>query len=243
MVFWDIHLTAREHFELQNGYQPTSSVFYLLGGSFEIEIDHAVYTVKKGDVIYLPKSLYFKRRVVEPITFYHIRLSEDEAYADMGGLLRYKDIAGVEAVVKLLAQSDEKNVELDRARNVLLESLFCRLKIERCSRSEYDANILRCIDYMNGHLAEDGDLSTFCAVSGYSKTVLIEKFKQSYGMTPIRYFICLRMNEARRLLVDTKYSISEIAERCGFHCPYYFSNTFKTQFGQSPSRYRRNFLI
>ena len=43
MIFLDAHLASRKQFELSSGYQPTSSVFFLTDGSFEIELDGAVH--------------------------------------------------------------------------------------------------------------------------------------------------------------------------------------------------------
>ena len=50
----------------------------------------------------------------------------------------------------------------------------------------------------------------------------------------------VRMNHARRLLVDTSQPVNEVARQCGFADGGHFTRTFKQQFGLTPTQYRRN---
>lgn len=68
-------------------------------------------------------------------------------------------------------------------------------------------------------------------------------FKSEVGISPHDYLLNLRMNLASQLILSgmsnqySKYSISQIAEMCGFAEPLYFSRVFKKKFGVPPSEY------
>ncbi len=65
-------------------------------------------------------------------------------------------------------------------------------------------------------------------------------FKKEVGMTPLEYLIRLRMKRACVLLTmqgAEDYSITEIAQLCGYDDPLYFSRVFKKSFGISPSKF------
>ena len=68
-------------------------------------------------------------------------------------------------------------------------------------------------------------------------------FKSEVGISPHDYLLSLRMNLASQLILSgmsnqySKYSISQIAEMCGFAEPLYFSRVFKKKFGVPPSEY------
>lgn len=68
-------------------------------------------------------------------------------------------------------------------------------------------------------------------------------FKSEVGITPHDYLMDLRMNLASQLILSgmsnqySKYSVSQIAEMCGFAEPLYFSRVFKKKFGVPPSEY------
>lgn len=68
-------------------------------------------------------------------------------------------------------------------------------------------------------------------------------FKKELGVTPHEYLLDERMKLARGLILGgisnrySPYSVSQIAEACGFAEPLYFSRVFKKYFGVAPSEY------
>lgn len=243
MTFLDIHIAKRTAFEIEKGYQPFSSIFYIIDGSFEIKINDMWQTAKKGDVIYLPKNLYFERRITETLSFYYIRFFNDEEYYASGGFLNVKNLSYFEATLQYLIQEINSSNKMNKAKSILLESIFCQNLIEKTYKKTVDKNLQKCVDYIAANVSENIDLERLCALSGYSKTVFIDKFKCHYGMTPIVFLIKTRIAAAKDLLLDFELSIGEVAEKCGFNCPYYFSNTFKRHCGESPLQYRKKHSV
>lgn len=66
---------------------------------------------------------------------------------------------------------------------------------------------------------------------------LNRRFKEATGQTILAYVNGLRIEKAKQLLRDHYYSVTEIAEKTGFHDIYYFSRVFKKFTGTAPSRY------
>ena len=94
-------------------------------------------------------------------------------------------------------------------------------------------------DWMAEHAAEDFDLARLAARAGLSKFHFQRLFKNAVGVSPSRYHINLRMNEARRLLRETKMSVIDVALEVGYANPGHFSQFFRRETGLSPSDYRR----
>lgn len=71
-------------------------------------------------------------------------------------------------------------------------------------------------------------------------------FKRETGLTPHEYLISKRMGLAASLIssgVSNRYSdytVSQIAEACGFAEPLYFSRVFKKYYGVAPSEYGKS---
>ena len=69
-------------------------------------------------------------------------------------------------------------------------------------------------------------------------------FKKETGTTPHGYLLKERMTLAQQIISSgisnrfSPYSVSQIAEACGFSDPLYFSRVFKKYFGVSPSEYK-----
>ncbi|NND04755.1 MAG: helix-turn-helix domain-containing protein [Saprospiraceae bacterium] len=86
----------------------------------------------------------------------------------------------------------------------------------------------------------DFKISDLATVLFISPSKLYRKVKGVTGMNPNRYLRVLRLLKAKELLANTKLTIAEIADSCGFAAPDYFSRTFKQEFGYSPSFYRES---
>jgi len=58
------------------------------------------------------------------------------------------------------------------------------------------------------------------------------------GHVPSRYHITLRMDEAKRLLRETKKNVVSVALDVGYANPSHFAQLFRRETGLSPSDYR-----
>lgn len=92
------------------------------------------------------------------------------------------------------------------------------------------------IKYIRAHFVKEISLDALAERLGFSKYYICREFKQATGQTIIQYTTNLRCNYALQLLQEKKYSITEIAEMCGFYDVSYFSKTFKKLFGYLPSQ-------
>ncbi len=59
------------------------------------------------------------------------------------------------------------------------------------------------------------------------------------GVSPSTYYLRLRLQAARRLVLDSNATMSDIAVRCGFNSQSAFSRAFKSRYNQSPSELRK----
>ena len=101
--------------------------------------------------------------------------------------------------------------------------------------SQFDS-IKPAIDYIERHFLDKKitteGLASCCAISyPYIKKLFVKKF----GVPPIKYSIQLKINYACDLLKSELYTISQIAEICGYNDIYFFSRQFKEYMGLSPT--------
>lgn len=75
---------------------------------------------------------------------------------------------------------------------------------------------------------------------GINETKLKVGFKSVFGTTVFGYLQDLRMNKAKRFLLDTELTIEEISRKCGYINLSNFSNAFKKYFSISPGTLRND---
>ncbi|HWW75732.1 MAG TPA: helix-turn-helix domain-containing protein [Pyrinomonadaceae bacterium] len=94
-------------------------------------------------------------------------------------------------------------------------------------------------DWMAEHAAEEFSLERLAAQAGLSRFHFQRLFKAATGVSPSHYHIDLRINEARRLLRETRMSVVDVALEVGYANPSHFARLFRRETGLSPSDYRR----
>ncbi|MCL6605564.1 MAG: AraC family transcriptional regulator [Paenibacillus sp.] len=75
----------------------------------------------------------------------------------------------------------------------------------------------------------------------YHPNYLAKSMLKAYGMTPMAYLHYYRLEQSKRLLLQTAWSIARIAEEVGFHHISHYSSCFSKKEGISPLAFRRKF--
>ena len=97
----------------------------------------------------------------------------------------------------------------------------------------------RVIDFMHAHIAEDLAIPDLALLCGVSTSHFSRAFKESFGVSPYRYFLRLRVETAMSMLRTRSVSLATIAQACGFSDQSHFSKVFREITGTTPSSYRR----
>ncbi|QCS51088.1 helix-turn-helix domain-containing protein (plasmid) [Picosynechococcus sp. PCC 11901] len=73
---------------------------------------------------------------------------------------------------------------------------------------------------------------------GTNRLKLNQGFHQMYGTTPFRYLRDCRVRQARKLLMTTELSVSDVACQVGYGSPSRFTTAFRQQFGLNPKAFQ-----
>ncbi len=72
----------------------------------------------------------------------------------------------------------------------------------------------------------------------YSPSHYSVLFKQKTGLSPIEYFIRIKIQRASELLTNSNLIVKEIAGEVGYDDPFYFTRIFKKVTGKTPREYK-----
>jgi AraC-like DNA-binding protein len=100
------------------------------------------------------------------------------------------------------------------------------------------ARVERAVDYIESHFAEPITPTDLAHAAGMSVSHFNRLFHRWAAQSPGQFVLNRRVQEARRLLGDVNLSVKEVAARCGFEDPYYFSKVFRRIDGLPPSHFR-----
>jgi len=83
------------------------------------------------------------------------------------------------------------------------------------------------------------DVNTIAAEYGMSRTHFSHFFRSRTGMTPAHFATEVRVQQAARMLLDTRFPLKQIADACGFADANHLCKVFRRFQHLSPASYRR----
>lgn len=97
------------------------------------------------------------------------------------------------------------------------------------------------VDYIRQNYHLHFTVDELAEVAHLSVSALERRFKKYLGKTPKQLINEVRLENARKLLVETNIPIAQVGEDTGFTDHSYFSKQFRLFFGELPSEFRRNY--
>lgn len=95
--------------------------------------------------------------------------------------------------------------------------------------------------WINQHLSEQISLPALARQAGMSERSFSRRYVEATGMTPSRAVEQLRVEAARRLLLESRLPVKRIAQRCGFGSEETMRRSFMRLLTVAPQDYRTRF--
>ncbi len=101
--------------------------------------------------------------------------------------------------------------------------------------------IMKVLHYIDIH-AFDHDFSLLKIAESLdiSQSLISHQFKKQTGQTVITYVNYLRIEKAKKLLLETDLQVTEIVNQIGYYDVSSFTRKFKKEVGVTPGRFRKN---
>ncbi len=127
---------------------------------------------------------------------------------------------------------------IDRARGagerqrVALQARFGKLQ----------PKLSEAVALMEANIEEPLTTDDIANLVGISRRQLERQFKQFLGIVPSRYYLELRLQKARQLVLQSNHSIVQVGLICGFSSSSHFSTAYSALFGLAPRDERQKML-
>lgn len=102
--------------------------------------------------------------------------------------------------------------------------------------------LVEAVQLMEANIQEPLSPDDIAYHVGVSRRHLERLFKNNLNNVPSRYYLELRLNHAKQLLMQTDKSIVEVGNECGFSSAPHFSTTYKKFFDVTPREQRKEML-
>ncbi len=150
---------------------------------------------------------------------------KDKALAPLGGQQMFK-IHLEELLIRLTRQETTDNDNF----------------IDYVKSDIHNQIVEQIVSMIDGMVYEHINVNIICELTKYSRAYLARIFKSSLSMTVGEYITNAKINEAKKLIRQGKYTFQEIANMLKYENQHYFSKVFKKVTNFTPSQYKKSVL-
>lgn len=221
---------------------------YVINGEAVYLVNDKPYPLKKGDFIYIPGENFREAHTFphNPMHCYafNFQLSDPSGKAvelPLPTMFRISDDSGF---ISLYREFNgcwlEKNEGFQQQCTALFMLLLHHLYriTSKEDTSLPDPRLTRVRNHILAHFHEKLKVSELADIAGLTPVYFGSWFHKNTGQSIHAYINRIRINKARDLLSSGGCTVSDVAYRCGFEDPFYFSNVFKKLTGRSPSLFK-----
>ena len=101
-----------------------------------------------------------------------------------------------------------------------------------------NTKVLSIIELMEANLSEPLSLIEVADLVGLSRRQIERLFRAEMGRSPARYYLEIRLDRARHLLIQSMMPVVEVAVACGFVSASHFSKCYRELYARSPQQER-----
>ncbi len=242
---------------LSDYYSPTHCHDYfeievVINGCAKENLNGNEYKMERGFFTLLSPldfhQIYFEETEFYNISFNDSLISKEIMYSlakdhkDKVFFLDNEELDEVISLCSLMENEYKKNnsFKSEFIKNTLECLLFIILRKLNLTPSHKAVTdpIQNSILYMQLYFKENPSLSHMASYSGFNPNYFSQKFKETVGKTYIDYLVDLKVSYAKKLLMSSNMSITDICFSSGFTSVSNFMRVFKNKYGMSPNAYR-----
>jgi len=243
----------RPHFHSDEG---AFSTWVLIGaeeGNFNFELAGLSGTAGFGDLLICPPNVVVRRHIKRHMT-HHVLMFDfvddrgeaiEKAAALPYGKVTVRNLARLSSNYSYLQNLEGKHDALSMHLKehilndmLLLDRLHAPTAIRTPEPRTEDGLMARAEHYLREHLHEPIRLKLVAESLGLNPVQFARRFRAALGCTPIEYLTSLRLDRAKALLIETDFTIDDIAHRCGYNNGLYLSRVFMKELKIRPGRFR-----
>lgn len=150
--------------------------------------------------------------------------------------------AALDMMLKLIGDDHDDNLVNRICEQVLTDRVRSptdrqRLPL-RARLGVQNSKVLTIIELMEANMSEPLSLLDIADHVGLSRRQIERLFRHEMGRSPARYYLEIRLDRARHLLIQSLMPVVEVAIACGFVSASHFSKCYRELYGRSPQQER-----
>ncbi len=203
----------------------------------------AAYTLAKAGLLDGKKAtIHWENQDSFAEEFQEVNLTKSVFVVDGNRLTTAGGTSSIDLMLKLIADELGEDMANAVADQLIYSSIRTDQDTQRLSVPTRigvrHPKLSQVIQMMESHIEEPISPSVLARDVGMSTRQLERLFRRYLNRSPKRYYMELRLQKARNLLMQTDMSVINVALACGFASPSHFSKCYRAHYDTTPYRER-----
>lgn len=250
-----IYYCGREDCEKNHSFGPAVRTHYLihfiLKGQGTFTTEYGFFTLHEGEAFLIrpEERTCYRADPAQPWSYAWVAFDGEEAasllarfYPDLNKpVCMIGDLTAVSIYFEQLLNSfghAEENREKVLGYFYLILSCLIRTGDGGAVVSE-ESLCKKACSFIRHNYSYSIQISDIADYVGIDRTYLYRIFMHQFGISPKHYIDRFRLSEAKEMLYNTEYKITEVAYSCGYHDSSSFCRHFRRELGMTPAEYRK----
>ena len=228
----------------------------VINGQGKQNLNGKTYALKKGDAYIIRPTDFHSMEINDSLTVYNIMfddilLSSSHIFNDISSLDSFyssfddEDFEKMVPLFSLLAyETAEKSEMYTTVQKNLIECIMINIirKSKSCVYETQDLPLQQVLNYIHNNFTLSPTLEKAAGAINFTPAYFSQWFHKATGKTYIEYLNSLKLSYAKKLLMSSEMSVTEICFESGFNSVSNFLKEFKRKFSQTPSAFRKGLI-
>ena len=245
-----------EGFQFKGHSHQEHEIIYVNSGCCTLEIEGTLVSLKKDDCIVMNPGIKHNFMVdmrkgcrITQVEFQVMGISSDEERLPF--FIKDMDYYVVKDAIELCRLMEgicqyHHHSEQESVYYSLMEHAFAQLFLlcsfykeqKKDTVNNHNDKVEGVISYIESHYTDNLDMEIVASKYRVSSRYIRREMVKRKGLSCSEYITMLRVARAKRLLRETKYSVTEVALQSGFSSAQYFCRIFSKIVGMTPTNFR-----
>ena len=236
--------TCGPRYEVKRSGLNSFLMFYIKEGELLFEYEGRSFVAHKKDIVILDCMKPQRYQALTRTSFYwfHFDGSASRAYFEHfkeNRGIHFQKTRGMEEHFVLIHDLMRSGCPDEGIMSVHIHRIMALLFSSVGTGGTPSDIVARARVYMDAHYMEKLSAEQIAEASRVSPSHLFRLFRKETGLTPYAYLTNVRMEHAMQMLLNTSYTVEEIADYCAFCSSANFIRAFRQSTGVTPRKYRK----
>ena len=254
---------SNHHWQSSPHFHSYYEMYFMQEGRCKFFVGESVFPLDRGEMLLIPPgelhlcryeeeglhdrfTVYFDAERLTPDLLAYLPFDLSDPKTPVHFKVNPENVEDINFLLNQMLEAYHMNTEYGERINSHLFPVFLlflnahsKPLTDKIMDSPVEQAIERTVRFIGEHYMDSLTLDEAASVAGFTPSYFSRKFKEIEGLGFREYLTHLRLKKGAKLLRDSRLSVQEIADACGFSSANYFGDVFKSMYHLSPRQYRQ----